>query len=79
MAIERAIPSAQTNTARHGLLCEARQTGGISMRSGNLSLMGKNPIVTEYAIILAVLAIIVFVTYETMGQDIGALFASIHT
>ena len=49
------------------------------MRSGNLSLMGKNPIVTEYAIILAVLAIIVFVTYETMGQDIGALFASIHT
>ncbi len=28
---------------------------------------------TEYALILAAIAIVVFVTYEVMGQDIGSL------
>ncbi|HVC43915.1 MAG TPA: hypothetical protein VND20_03795 [Candidatus Binataceae bacterium] len=28
---------------------------------------------TEYALILAAVAIVVFVTYEVMGQDIGSL------
>jgi Flp pilus assembly pilin Flp len=41
--------------------------------------LAKNPTVTEYAIILVVLAIIVFVTYETLGQDIGTLITDIHT
>lgn len=28
---------------------------------------------TEYALILAAIAIVVFATYEVMGQDIGSL------
>ncbi len=28
---------------------------------------------TEYALILAAVAVVVFVTYEVMGQDISAL------
>ncbi len=28
---------------------------------------------TEYALILAAVAIVVFITYEVMGQDIGSL------
>jgi Flp pilus assembly pilin Flp len=28
---------------------------------------------TEYALILAAIAIVVFITYEVMGQDIGSL------
>ena len=32
---------------------------------------------TEYALILAAVAIVVFITYEVMGQDIGTLVANI--
>jgi Flp pilus assembly pilin Flp len=32
---------------------------------------------TEYALILAAVAIVVFVTYEVMGQDIGTLVSNI--
>jgi Flp pilus assembly pilin Flp len=35
--------------------------------------LGKGQTMTEYALILAAVAIVVFVTYETMGQDIGSL------
>jgi Flp pilus assembly pilin Flp len=34
---------------------------------------------TEYALILAAIAIVVFVTYEVMGQDIGSLVNKINT
>jgi hypothetical protein len=34
------------------------------MKPGNLSLMPKNPATTDYAIILAVATIIVFVAYK---------------
>jgi len=34
---------------------------------------GKGQTMTEYALILAAVAIVVFVTYEVMGQDIGSL------
>jgi hypothetical protein len=34
------------------------------MKAGNFSLMPKNPATTDYAIIFAVVTIIVFVTYE---------------
>jgi len=32
---------------------------------------------TEYALILAAVAIVVFVVYEVMGQDIGTLVSNI--
>jgi Flp pilus assembly pilin Flp len=32
---------------------------------------------TEYALILAAVAVVVFVTYEVMGQDINSLVNSI--
>jgi Flp pilus assembly pilin Flp len=34
---------------------------------------------TEYALILAAVAVVVFVTYEVMGQDIKALVNIIDT
>ena len=34
---------------------------------------------TEYALILAAVAIVVFVAYQTMGQSIGSLMKSIDT
>ena len=33
----------------------------------------KGQTMTEYALILAAVAIVVFITYEVMGQDIGQL------
>ena len=35
--------------------------------------LSKGQTMTEYALILAAVAIVVFVTYEVMGQDIGSL------
>ena len=35
--------------------------------------LGKGQTMTEYALILAAVAIVVFVTYEVMGQDISKL------
>ena len=35
--------------------------------------LSKGQTMTEYALILAAVAIVVFVTYEVMGQDISAL------
>ncbi len=32
---------------------------------------------TEYALILAAVAVVVFATYETMGQDIESLLSSV--
>jgi Flp pilus assembly pilin Flp len=37
----------------------------------------KGQTMTEYALILAAVAIVVFVTYEVMGQDIGSLVSKI--
>jgi Flp pilus assembly pilin Flp len=39
--------------------------------------LGKGQTMTEYALILAAVAIVVFVTYEVMGQDIGSLVSRI--
>ena len=41
--------------------------------------LSKGQTMTEYALILAAVAIVVFVTYETMGQDIGSLANSVDT
>ena len=39
----------------------------------------KGQTMTEYALILAAVAVVVFVTYEILGQDINALVKSIDT
>lgn len=41
--------------------------------------LSKGQTMTEYALILAAIAIVVFVTYEVMGQDITSLVNSIDT
>jgi len=39
----------------------------------------KGQTMTEYALILAAVAIVVFITYEVMGQDIDTLVSRIDT
>jgi Flp pilus assembly pilin Flp len=39
----------------------------------------KGQTMTEYALILAAVAIVVFVVYEVMGQDVGTLVNRIDT
>jgi len=34
---------------------------------------------TEYALILAAIAVVVFVTYQIMGQNIGSLVSRVNT
>jgi Flp pilus assembly pilin Flp len=34
---------------------------------------------TEYALIMAAVAVVVFVTYQTMGTDIGSLVNSVNS
>jgi len=41
--------------------------------------LNKGQTMTEYALIMAAVAVVVFITYETMGQDIGSLVNSINT
>jgi Flp pilus assembly pilin Flp len=41
--------------------------------------LSKGQTMTEYALILAAVAIVVFITYEVMGQDIGTLVSKIDT
>jgi len=41
--------------------------------------LAKGQTMTEYALILAAVAIVVFITYEVMGQDIGTLVSNIDT
>jgi Flp pilus assembly pilin Flp len=39
----------------------------------------KGQTMTEYAMILAAVAIVVFITYQVMGQDIGSMVNKINT
>jgi Flp pilus assembly pilin Flp len=39
--------------------------------------LSKGQTMTEYALILAAVAVVVFVTYEVMGQDISTLVTAI--
>ena len=41
--------------------------------------LGKGQTMTEYALILAAVAIVVFMSYEVMGQDITSLVNRIDT
>lgn len=39
--------------------------------------LSKGQTMTEYALILAAIAVVVFVTYEVMGQDISTLVTGV--
>ncbi len=39
--------------------------------------LGKGQTMTEYALILAAVAVVVFATYETMGQNIESLLSKV--
>ena len=41
--------------------------------------LAKGQTMTEYALILAAVAIVVFITYEVMGQDISSLVSRVDT
>ena len=41
--------------------------------------LNKGQTMTEYALILAAIAVVVFVTYEVMGQDVTSLVQKIDT
>jgi len=41
--------------------------------------LSRGQTMTEYALIMAAVAIVVFITYETMGQDIGSLVNKVNT
>ncbi len=40
--------------------------------------LSKGQTMTEYALIMAAVAVVVFVTYQTMGNDIGSLVGNIN-
>jgi Flp pilus assembly pilin Flp len=50
----------------------------IRVREWHKSL-SKGQTMTEYALIMAAVAVVVFITYETMGQDIGSLVNKVNT
>ena len=50
----------------------------ITVREWNKGLT-KGQTMTEYALIMAAVAVVVFVTYQTMGNDIGSLVNKINT
>jgi len=41
--------------------------------------LSKGQTMTEYALIMAAVAVVVFVTYQTMGTDIGSLVNKVNT
>jgi Flp pilus assembly pilin Flp len=41
--------------------------------------LNKGQTMTEYALILAAIAVVVFLTYELMGQDIQSMVSKIDT
>jgi Flp pilus assembly pilin Flp len=49
----------------------------VMYRKARQQLRGQT--MTEYALILAAVAIVVFVTYQVMGQDIGSMVNNIDT
>jgi Flp pilus assembly pilin Flp len=57
---------------------EAVTKAWVKVREGQKRL-SKGQTMTEYALIMAAVAVVVFITYETMGQDIGSLVNSINT
>jgi len=50
----------------------------IGVREWNKRLT-KGQTMTEYALIMAAVAVVVFITYQTMGTDIGSLVNRVNT
>ncbi len=46
---------------------------------GSIRKNSKGQTMTEYALILAAVAIVAYVTYQVMGQDIGSMVTKIDT
>jgi Flp pilus assembly pilin Flp len=49
----------------------------VAYRKARQQLRGQT--MTEYALILAAVAIVVYVTYQVMGQDIGSMVNNVDT
>jgi Flp pilus assembly pilin Flp len=50
----------------------------VSIREWHKGL-SKGQTMTEYALIMAAVAVVVFVTYQTMGTDIGSLVNKVNS
>jgi Flp pilus assembly pilin Flp len=44
-----------------------------------ISAMSEGQTMTEYALILAAVAIVAYITYQVMGQDIGSMVSTVDT
>lgn len=51
----------------------------VKLRSLQLRKLVSGQTMTEYALILAAIAVVVFVTYEVMGQDITVMVNKVNT
>jgi Flp pilus assembly pilin Flp len=51
----------------------------VTVRKLQLRKLRRGQTMTEYALILAAIAVVVFITYEVMGQDIGTMVNKVNT
>jgi Flp pilus assembly pilin Flp len=51
----------------------------VTVRNLQLRKLKRGQTMTEYALILAAIAVVVFITYEVMGQDIGTMVNKVNT
>ena len=57
----------------------AGKTGKPKLLDRKLRKMLRGQTMTEYALMMAAVAILVFVTYQVMGRDIGSLVNKVNT
>jgi Flp pilus assembly pilin Flp len=75
--IEGCSRSAKTNRKEHYRMNQTMKAF-IRVREWQKGL-SKGQTMTEYALIMAAVAVVVFVTYQTMGNDIGSLVNNINS
>jgi Flp pilus assembly pilin Flp len=51
----------------------------VTVRNLQLRKLRRGQTMTEYVLILAAIAVVVFITYEVMGQDIGTMVNKVNT
>jgi Flp pilus assembly pilin Flp len=51
----------------------------VTVRNLQLRKLRRGQTMTEYALILAAIAVVVFITYEVMDQDIGTMVNKVNT
>jgi Flp pilus assembly pilin Flp len=51
----------------------------VKVRNLQLRNLRRGQTMTEYALILAAIAVVVFITYEVMGQDISTMVNKVDT